>query len=129
MKMESRNKPRSDIPSWKIALFGGLAGEALWLASYPLDVVKSRMQTDRIGGNRAYKNMRDCFAKTYAKEGFVGFWGGLGPTLLRAMPVSAGTFFVYALSVLLHWFFMIGFGVSGANGGFTRVETVMRAIH
>jgi len=103
MKMESRNKPRSDIPSWKIALYGGLAGEALWLASYPLDVVKSRMQTDRIGSHRAYKNMRDCFAKTYVKEGFMGFWKGLGPTLLRAMPVSAGTFFV--------------------------VETVMRAIH
>jgi solute carrier family 25 carnitine/acylcarnitine transporter 20/29 len=95
MKMESRDKPRSEIPSWKIALYGGLAGEALWLASYPLDVVKSKMQTDGLGEKRVYRNMRDCFGKTWAKEGMKGFWKGLGPTCLRAMPVSAGTFFVY----------------------------------
>ncbi|KAL1836246.1 hypothetical protein VTJ49DRAFT_5393 [Mycothermus thermophilus] len=40
---------RKEIPSWKVALYGGLAGEALWLASYPLDVVKSKMQTDGFG--------------------------------------------------------------------------------
>ncbi|RAL64569.1 hypothetical protein DID88_001604 [Monilinia fructigena] len=39
----ARNKiERKDIPSWKIALYGGLAGEALWLASYPFDVVKKQ---------------------------------------------------------------------------------------
>lgn len=38
MNQEARYVPREDIPSWKIALYGGLAGEALWLSSYPLDV-------------------------------------------------------------------------------------------
>jgi len=38
--------------------------------------------------------MMDCFAKTFAQEGLMGFWKGIGPTLLRAMPVSAGTFAV-----------------------------------
>ena len=93
--MNAESRPRAEIPSWKIALYGGLAGEALWLASYPLDVVKSKMQTDNLGDERVYKTMRDCFAKTWQKEGMRGFWKGLGPTCLRAMPVSAGTFFVY----------------------------------
>ncbi|KAL2268351.1 hypothetical protein VTJ83DRAFT_3197 [Remersonia thermophila] len=110
-----RGVDRSDIPSWKVALYGGLAGEALWLASYPLDVVKSKMQTDGFRvkaseaggpahglaglGEQRYRNMRDCFAQTWRHEGLRGFWKGIGPTLLRAMPVSAGTFAVVELTM------------------------------
>ena len=89
--------PRDQVPSWKIAAYGGLAGEALWLGSYPLDIVKSKMQSDGFGKERRFLSMTDCFRKTYAAEGFAGFWNGLGPTLLRAMPVSAGTFAVWVV--------------------------------
>ncbi|KAH0566365.1 hypothetical protein GP486_000223 [Trichoglossum hirsutum] len=90
-----RNKvERKDIPSWKVATYGGLAGEALWLWSYPFDVVKSKMQSDGFGGNQKFSSMRDCFSQTFRNEGLRGFWKGIGPTLLRAMPVSAGTFAV-----------------------------------
>ncbi|MCJ1291567.1 hypothetical protein MMC34_003112 [Xylographa carneopallida] len=85
---------RKEISSLKVAGYGGLAGEALWLASYPFDVVKSKMQSDGFGKDMRYKGMRDCFAQTYRTEGMRGFWKGIGPTLLRAMPVSAGTFAV-----------------------------------
>ncbi len=85
---------RKDISTLKVATYGGLAGEALWLASYPFDVVKSKMQSDGFGDKMRYRGMRDCFAQTYAREGARGFWKGIGPTLLRAMPVSAGTFAV-----------------------------------
>lgn len=86
---------REDVPSWKVALYGGLAGEALWLGSYPFDVIKSKMQTDGLReGERKYSNAVQCAKVTLAKEGVMGFWKGIGPTLLRAMPVSAGTFFV-----------------------------------
>ena len=86
---------REEIATPKIALYGGLAGEALWIASYPFDVVKSKMQSDGFGAEQRYKTMRDCFAQTWRNEGMMGFWKGIGPTLLRAMPVSAGTFAVY----------------------------------
>ncbi|KAI1148343.1 mitochondrial carrier domain-containing protein [Nemania diffusa] len=91
----ARNRvSRNDVPAYKVALYGGLAGEALWLASYPFDVVKSKMQTDGFGADMRYKSMRDCFAQTWRGEGMRGFWKGIAPTLLRAMPVSAGTFAV-----------------------------------
>lgn len=83
---------REDISPVKIATYGGIAGEVLWLSSYPFDVVKSKMQCDGFGEKQTYKSMRDCFKKTLATEGMGGFWKGIGPTLLRAMPVSAGTF-------------------------------------
>ncbi|KAL8376759.1 hypothetical protein RB595_007738 [Gaeumannomyces hyphopodioides] len=90
---------RADIATYKVALYGGLAGEALWLASYPLDVVKSKMQTDGFGPHQRFRSMRDCFAQTWRAEGARGFWKGLGPTLLRAMPVSAGTFAVVEMTM------------------------------
>jgi solute carrier family 25 (mitochondrial carnitine/acylcarnitine transporter), member 20/29 len=83
---------RDEISTLKVALYGGLAGEALWITSYPFDVVKSRMQTDGFGAEQKYKSMRDCFGQIWRAEGMGGFWRGVGPTLLRAMPVSAGTF-------------------------------------
>ncbi|KAF3348797.1 putative MFS-type transporter [Verticillium dahliae VDG2] len=92
---------RKDIPSWKVALYGGLAGEALWLGSYPFDVVKSKMQTDGFGPAQRYATMRDCFAQTYRAEGLRGFWKGIAPTLLRAMPVSAATFATVELTMRL----------------------------
>ena len=91
---ERNNIDRKEISSFKVAGYGGLAGEALWLASYPFDVVKSRMQSDGFGPNMKFKSMRDCFGQTWKAEGMRGFWKGIGPTLLRAMPVSAGTFAV-----------------------------------
>lgn len=91
----ARNKiARSEISTPKIALYGGLAGEMLWIASYPFDVIKSKMQTDGFGKDQRYRSMRDAFGQTWAKEGFRGFWRGIMPTLVRAMPVSAGTFAV-----------------------------------
>ena len=91
----ARNKiARKEVPAYKVAFYGGLAGEALWLASYPFDVVKSKQQTDGFGKDMKYKTMRDCFAQTFRTEGLRGFWKGIAPTLLRAMPVSAGTFAV-----------------------------------
>jgi solute carrier family 25 (mitochondrial carnitine/acylcarnitine transporter), member 20/29 len=96
----ARNKVnRKEVPSYKVAFYGGLAGEALWLASYPFDVVKSKMQTDGFGKDQRYKSMRDCFAQVWKAEGARGFWKGIGPTLLRAMPVSAGTFAVVEMTM------------------------------
>ncbi|OJD24674.1 hypothetical protein ACJ73_03962 [Blastomyces percursus] len=88
------NVKREDISAVKVAAYGGLAGEALWLASYPLDVIKSKMQSDGFGAQQKFAGTIDCFKKTFAAEGLGGFWKGIGPTLLRAMPVSAGTFAV-----------------------------------
>lgn len=90
---------RKEIPSYKIAFYGGLAGEALWLASYPFDVIKSKMQTDGFGANQKYSSMRNCVAATWRADGMRGFWRGIWPTLIRAMPVSAGTFAVVEMTM------------------------------
>lgn len=90
---------RKQIPTYKIALYGGLAGEVLWLSSYPFDVIKSKMQTDGFGAQQKYPTMRACFSATWRADGIRGFWKGIGPTLARAMPVSAGTFAVVEMTM------------------------------
>jgi len=51
---------------------------------YPIDVIKSKIQTDALDPTkRQYKGMMDCIRKTWSKEGWKGFTGGLGPTLIR----------------------------------------------
>lgn len=92
---------RPEVPTWKVALYGGLAGEMLWISSYPFDVIKSKMQTDGWGPEQRYKSMRDAFAQTWKQEGALGFWRGIGPTLTRAMPVSAGTFVTVEMTLRL----------------------------
>ncbi|OJJ47533.1 hypothetical protein ASPZODRAFT_24451 [Penicilliopsis zonata CBS 506.65] len=118
------NVKREEISSIKVATYGGLAGEALWLASYPLDVVKSKMQTDGFGAQQQFRNMRDCFRKTYAMEGLGGFWKGIGPTMLRAMPVSAGTFAVYVFFLFFSYWACLMMMLMLL----TRVELAMRAL-
>jgi len=48
----------------------------------------------RILGLEPHPREGGCFAQTWKLEGVRGFWKGIGPTLVRAMPVSAGTFAV-----------------------------------
>ena len=61
-----------------LLLAGGAAGCFSWVVTYPIDVVKTRYQADS-----SYKSVVDCIKKTYRSEGFMGFWRGLSPTLIR----------------------------------------------
>ncbi|PYH76189.1 mitochondrial carrier protein [Aspergillus uvarum CBS 121591] len=92
--MHRQRKRREELPGWQIAVYGGLAGEALWLLSYPIDVIKSRMQSDGLGSERKYRGVEHVVRDTWAVSGLRGLFYGIGPALLRAMPASAGTFLV-----------------------------------
>ncbi|GKZ33186.1 hypothetical protein AbraIFM66950_002975 [Aspergillus brasiliensis] len=92
---QKQQMERDELPSWQIALCGGLAGEMLWLLSHPVDVIKSKMQSDGFGDRQQkYKGFREAVRMTWVGEGVAGFFFGIGPALARAMPVSAGTFAV-----------------------------------
>ncbi|KAK9481242.1 mitochondrial carrier domain-containing protein [Lipomyces japonicus] len=92
---------RNDIPAYQVAACGALAGEVLWLGSYPLDVIKSQVQSDGFGKDKVYHGAIDAAKKTFRTAGLAGFWKGLVPTLLRATPCSAGTFASVELTMRL----------------------------
>lgn len=77
---------------------GGWAGVLAWASIYPVDVVKSRLQTQSLETPQ-FKSFGHCASQLYRQEGAAIFVRGLAPTLLRAFPLNAVTFSFYELSM------------------------------
>lgn len=84
-----------------ILMAGGLSGISSWVATYPIDVVKSRFQADETGRKRKYHSMVDCVRKTYRSGGLSAFSQGLTATILRAFPTNAATFATVTVTLRL----------------------------
>jgi solute carrier family 25 carnitine/acylcarnitine transporter 20/29 len=86
----------------RLALFvassGGTAGVLAWLASFPLDVVKSIIQ-----GESLRRQDRKSFWKVvnhrWKTLGFFGFYSGVSPSLMRAFLVSSTRFSAFELAL------------------------------
>jgi len=97
-EIKTTNIARNDIPAWKLCLFGGLSGYALWIGIYPVDVIKSKLQTDNIKTPQ-YRGSIDVFKDVLAKNGIKGFYKGFVPTILRAAPANGATFAVFEVTM------------------------------
>ncbi|EEB05607.2 carrier with solute carrier repeats [Schizosaccharomyces japonicus yFS275] len=86
---------RSEVPGWRLCLYGAAAGYAMWISAYMFDVVKSNIQTDAFGSGAKYSTSWKCAQSIFRTAGFSGFWRGFVPVLARAAPVNAITFYVY----------------------------------
>ena len=84
-----KSKSDSTVSTGVLLLSGGLAGQCSWLSTYPVDVIKTRIQNDSCG---EYRNALHCVQRTWLESGFSGFFRGLSTTMLRAFPVNAATF-------------------------------------
>lgn len=73
-----------------------------WVLNYPIDVVKTRYQADLMDQQQLYKSIRHCCEYSYQKEGWRCFFQGLTPTLIRAFPTNAVTFFTVAMVYRLY---------------------------
>lgn len=70
---------------------GGIAGIIGVSVVFPLDLVKTRLQSQVVGpaGEKMYSSMLDCFKKTYAAEGYFGMYKGSGVNILLITPEKA----------------------------------------
>jgi len=90
----SGTRNSSEASSLAIFLAGGLAGMTSWAISYPVDVIKSRIQSDGAFGPARYTGIVDCARQSVREEGLGVFSRGLNSALIRAFPTNAATFFV-----------------------------------
>lgn len=91
---------RTDIPAWKLCMFGGLSGYALWMTIYPVDVVKSKLQTDSLT-KPSYRGSLSVVKDVFKKSGIKGFYKGFVPTILRAAPANGATFAAFEVTMRL----------------------------
>jgi solute carrier family 25 aspartate/glutamate transporter 12/13 len=72
-------------------LAGAIAGIVGTSATFPLDLVKTRLQSQKPGpdGKLPYKGIIDCFRKTYLDAGLRGMYRGLAPVLVGITPEKA----------------------------------------
>ena len=76
-------------------MMGGAAKVVATTVTYPLQVVRTRMQQSPERLTSAYRRTLSTVRAVLAREGVRGLYKGLGPNLLRVAPASATTFAVY----------------------------------
>jgi len=87
-KMAVANEPQ--FPLFCKILNGGIAGIVGVSIVYPIDLVKTRLQNQNTtSGEKLYKNMLDCFKKTYKAEGYLGMYRGSAVNILLVTPEKA----------------------------------------
>ncbi|KAI8849734.1 mitochondrial carrier domain-containing protein [Chytridium lagenaria] len=100
--MRVEGKKRNEISALTQCGFGAMSGYTLWIMIYPIDVIKSRLQTDSfIKAEQKYKGSLDCARKILAVEGVRGLYRGFLACMLRAGPVNAVTFVAYEATMSL----------------------------
>lgn len=73
---------------------GGLSGILLWTATYPIDVIKTKVQLDPFHMPQ-FKSSWEALHYTIKHEGVKGLTKGFTPCLIRAGVVSAATVGVF----------------------------------
>ncbi|KAH7115293.1 mitochondrial carrier domain-containing protein [Dendryphion nanum] len=66
---------------------GGAAGIAMWIPVFPIDTIKSRLQSAE-----GRPTISGTIKGIHASGGFKAFFPGIGPALARAVPANAATF-------------------------------------
>jgi solute carrier family 25 carnitine/acylcarnitine transporter 20/29 len=91
---------RTQLPPHQAILFGALAGVCYWLPVYPIDVMKSKIQTDTLDPTkRKYPTIATTLSRIYKEQGMSGFFKGFSPCMARSAVVNAATFATFELAM------------------------------
>ncbi len=88
------------VEKMKIMFAGAVAGLVSWIIPYPIDFVKTKMQSQDLD-KRTYKNSWDCFTTNYKEHGWRGFTRGLWTVCLRSIPVNSMAFLIEEETAIL----------------------------
>ena len=84
MKLRSMSENKTLYP-----FFGGLSGIIVWLLIYPLDTIKTELQTTM------NINIKNTIYDRYKKYGIKSFYKGITPVLIRTFPSAFMGMYVY----------------------------------
>lgn len=85
----------AQLTTWAQLAAGGLAGFVSQTVSYPLEVIRRRMQVGGAVGDGRRLAMTETAGRIWAERGWRGFFVGLGIGYLKVVPMVATSFYVY----------------------------------
>lgn len=85
-----------EVPIWAALLSGGISGVMTWTFSYPMDYIKTLIQTDSLENPR-HKTMRGYFKEEIAKGSVKQFFVGFEIMMVRAFVVNATGFLCFEI--------------------------------
>lgn len=93
-RLLANHSAEASSSSWGTLMAGGVAGSVTWFSIYPLDVIKSNVQTSSLPASTSTWGVAMALLR---ERGPLFFYRGLGVTIARAFPVNAVTFYFYEL--------------------------------
>ncbi|KAK7203655.1 mitochondrial carrier domain-containing protein [Myxozyma melibiosi] len=85
-----------DLPSYQHMVLGLISGALGPLSNAPIDTIKTRMQREKAtSGETAIGRVSRISSALIQKEGFLAFYKGITPRVMRVAPGQAVTFAVY----------------------------------
>jgi solute carrier family 25 (mitochondrial carrier protein), member 16 len=88
------NKP-PPLRSWAELFAGGIAGLISQTSSYPLEVIRRRMQVGGAVGDGHRLHVGETARLIFRERGLAGFWIGLSIGYVKVVPMVAVSFYVY----------------------------------
>jgi len=80
---------------WAQLMAGGFAGMTSQTASYPLEVIRRRMQVGGARGETRFPGIAETALRIWRENGVRGFFVGLTIGYAKVVPMAAASFFVY----------------------------------
>ncbi|KAK6145463.1 hypothetical protein DH2020_022283 [Rehmannia glutinosa] len=106
----SSSKGNNDVTALEIFLLGALAKLGATVVTYPLLVVKARLQAKQIiGGDKRhqYRGTVDAILKMIRYEGFYGFYKGMGTKIVLQSVLAAAVLFMVKEELVRGWLVVI----------------------
>ncbi|KPI85932.1 Mitochondrial carrier protein-like protein [Leptomonas seymouri] len=96
MQVLRMNRHDASLNAAEVGLVGMFASTVAQTVSYPLNVIRTRLQTQGTNGRaKKYNGMVDCCVKMIRNKGVSSLFSGLTANYLKAVPASACTFVVF----------------------------------
>lgn len=86
------------LRSWAELTAGGVAGLISQTASYPMEIIRRRMQVSGVMGDGHRLRIGETAAVVFRERGISGFFVGLSIGYVKIIPMSAVAFYVYERS-------------------------------
>ncbi|KAK5987927.1 Mitochondrial carrier protein LEU5 [Cladobotryum mycophilum] len=94
-KENNRTGKRTPLRSWAELLAGGVAGMISQTVSYPLEVIRRRMQVGGAVGDGRRLRIGETATMIFRERGFRGFFIGLTIGYVKVIPMVAVSFYTY----------------------------------